>query len=120
MSASAVAAGESDSLRPGVKRCTILLWLMRCCCWPRHEYKSRGRKVLDEIEMEFVDDPEDDDFGLSSFAEPGRPASWERPVASGVPGDVPQDAASGATRRTSDRAILLSESGARTESEGTL
>jgi len=38
---------------------------MRCCCWPRHEYKSRGRKVLDEIEMEFVDDPEDDDFGLS-------------------------------------------------------
>eukprot|EP00967_Tisochrysis_lutea_P158470 scaffold324008_cov68-Tisochrysis_lutea.AAC.2 len=40
-----------------------------CCCCPEYlrrdrGYAARGRKVLDEIEMEFVDDPDDLDEGL--------------------------------------------------------
>ena len=40
---------------------TYFLWVMRRI-WAN---RARSAKVLDEIEMEFVDDPEDDDFGLS-------------------------------------------------------
>jgi len=51
-----------------------------CCCCPEvvrrdRAYAARGRKVLDEIEMEFVDDPDDFDDHMYDTSNGTRPAT---------------------------------------------
>lgn len=74
-------AGRRDRGRKGVNCCPsrpMLETLYRyCCCCPEYlrrdrGYAARGRKVLDEIEMEFVDDPDDLDEGLYDMTSPDK------------------------------------------------